>query len=158
VAIIWLLLSHGADALRSFLKCVDRAVVSSSRDDVDDVDDDPYDDDDDNPMIVFDHLEHTVLHHAIESGNFIDCLLETLGHDIEHRDARGRKILHAACRSPFGPYADVSTKGGERFAPQTNGKSILQAVLDLGADVTAVNYQGKMHCISLQIIRRVDQS
>ncbi|KAK5989438.1 Ankyrin-3-like protein [Cladobotryum mycophilum] len=79
--------------------------------------------------------ECTVLHELLIGGKMVDEFLYLPGLDANHRDAKGRTLLHAACRSSARSFKK-NTDQGERV-------TIFQRLLSLGAEVKARDNFGR---------------
>ena len=86
--------------------------------------------------------ECTIFHDLVMNCVMIDQFLNIPGLDVDHRDAQGRTLLHAACRGYCGldyvldSQYSSGTKKDERV-------TILQHLLSLGADIRARDNLGR---------------
>ncbi|VUC29092.1 unnamed protein product [Clonostachys rosea] len=94
-------------------------------------------------------IEATLLHDILEEGALTEPVLRMPNLDLERRDAMGRTLLLAACRSRIGPdtsmdainpkYRQHGAKPAELF---TKKPSIVKFLVDKGACVTATDNNG----------------
>lgn len=82
------------------------------------------------------HEECTILHELLIKSVMVDQFLDVPGLDVNHRDAHGRTVLHAACRGfkgldyILGSQHNTGTK-------EDDSVTMLQKLLSLGADIRA---------------------
>ncbi|VUC27045.1 unnamed protein product [Clonostachys rosea] len=81
--------------------------------------------------------EATVLHELLSSNSSPEPYLRIPQLDVDHRDAQGRTLLHAVCRSSNGPdYVVGSYQQGGQVSEKT---TVFQQLLSLGAQIEAVD-------------------
>lgn len=89
--------------------------------------------------------ESTLLHEVLEYGGIIEPLLECSDLDLEHRDAKGRALLLAACSSSLDPdhsiddvyIRDNSIRADEKVKRASGKPTSVELLLQRGACDTA---------------------
>ncbi|KAJ6001531.1 hypothetical protein N7522_006758 [Penicillium canescens] len=123
------LLNHGADLYAYFSK--DVRVLKEGYDEHSNMDESEE-------LDVWEPQTTTVIHEFLRTG-----LIEPLFHlpflDLELRDSSGETLLLAACRSYETLNAEIYCAQGQ----ETVTKTVLQELIDRGADVTARDNYGK---------------
>lgn len=88
------------------------------------------------------HEECTILHELFMKCVMADQFLDVPGLDVNHRDAHGRTVLHAACRG----YGGLDYILGSHYSTGTNKDdpvTMLQKLISLGADIRARDNLGR---------------
>ncbi|CAG9956912.1 unnamed protein product [Clonostachys rosea f. rosea IK726] len=95
--------------------------------------------------------EFTVLHDILEHAGLVEPILQLPDLDVNYKDAQGRTLLLAACRSIIGPDSaiddfDTAFQGrynGPEFEKKTEKPSFAQFLVDKGAIVTVQDKDNK---------------
>lgn len=134
--LVRVLLDHGADLLAKFLmeETQERGLMEWNATPVAD-----------SPSIEVPegYQECTIIHELLLQGKLVDDFLRLPGLDVNHRDAKGRSLLHAACGCIYGPDYVLDLDEGVQFEGASKGHSIFQRLLDLGADIEARDNHGR---------------
>jgi len=96
----------------------------------------------------------SVLHALFEDGAYVKPILEhpSLDISLEHRDPQGRTLLHSVCRNSVGADAIIDAmfqevdrpyRHAQLVAPVISDSSLFHNLRKRGADVTAVDNNGK---------------
>ena len=86
-------------------------------------------------------VEKTILHELILGDNAVDIFLDTIPNlDVDHRNAEGQSLLHAACAT--GP-DDVHRTPKHESVDEVSEVSIAQRLLGMGADLRARDLYGR---------------
>lgn len=130
IRIMQVLLDHGADPMAKFLREEDATSVSGG----------------DTPTINVPkgYEEHTVLHDLLWHKAPVDNILDLPGLDVNHRDAKGRTLLHVASRGS--PDRLIGSWGNEkeRNEPENSeGVTLFERLMFLGADLEARDNFGR---------------
>ena len=148
VPIIEILLQNGADPFAKF-----KTLLKLSDDEGDEIDETLS-------------KECTLLHEVLEYGGVVEPLLEWSDLDLEHRDAKGRTLLLAACRSRLDPdirIDDVYIRNGNSWRRDTAAKVKVQSdkptpvelLLQRGACVTARD-NGRRNALHSLLATRIE--
>ncbi|KAJ6098187.1 hypothetical protein N7499_002561 [Penicillium canescens] len=124
------LLNHGADLYAYFSK--DVRVLKEGYDEHSNMDESEE-------LDVWEPQTTTVIHEFLRTGLLIEPLFHLPFLDLELRDSSGETLLLAACRS----YETVNTEIYCAQGQETVTKTVLQELIDRGADVTARDNYGK---------------
>ncbi|KAH8657871.1 ankyrin repeat-containing domain protein [Xylariales sp. PMI_506] len=102
------------------------------------------------------YQEFTILHQLLIRGQLVDPILLRDDLDVNHRDAAGRTLLHAACLSAKGPdrmliaAREVKREGKSAakavtclLAQEKQSMTIFERLVSLGADLTARDNFGR---------------
>lgn len=87
-----------------------------------------------------------VIHAILQDGGTVKPMLDfpKLLLDLEHRDPQGRTLVLPACRSAIGADASVDASLGDvPFGLSQEPPTILEALINRGANLLAVDSQGK---------------
>ncbi|KAI8711761.1 NACHT domain-containing protein [Fusarium sp. LHS14.1] len=87
------------------------------------------------------YVEVTVLHYILRNGLLVGPMLNAPGLDANCRDSKGRTLLHAACEGREG--ADYGVVSCQEDEYGTDGTTIFQKLLSLGADMEALDDFGR---------------
>ncbi|KAH6884532.1 putative ankyrin repeat protein, partial [Thelonectria olida] len=79
--------------------------------------------------------ECTILHELVSEGALVDDFLRLPGLDVNHRDAKGRTLLHVACRRSTGPDYILGSHKDDKGENETT--TLFQQLLSLGAELEA---------------------
>lgn len=130
--IVEVLLDHGADPFAKFLSrintCWEAPSVCDTTKDIPSLE------------VPEAHRECTILHELLLAGSLVDPFLSLPGLDVNHRDAKGRTLLLAACQSSHGPDAVLDSNKTE--AGWEGHNTIFQRLVSLGADLRALDNSG----------------
>ncbi|KAH7127344.1 putative ankyrin repeat protein [Dactylonectria macrodidyma] len=133
VQIVQVLLDQGADPFARFLSRINEQWEASSISDTAK----------DTPSLEVPeaHRECTILHELLLAGSLVDPFLSLPGLDVNHRDAKGRTLLLAACEGSQGP--DVELSSHEKEADRDGHVTMFQRLISLGAELTARDNSGR---------------
>ena len=94
--------------------------------------------------------EQTLLHALLEEGGLVAPILELGDLELEHRDARGRTLLLATCRSRLGPDSSIDAVGFRARYKEysvedlyTAKPSLVEFFLEKGCCVTVQDNDGQ---------------
>ncbi|KAF4979184.1 hypothetical protein FZEAL_4557 [Fusarium zealandicum] len=85
--------------------------------------------------------ECTVLHVLLLQGKLVDNFLGLSSLDVNHRDAQGRTLLHAACQSGNGP--DCVLGSHKKISDEIERVTVFQRLVFLGAELSAKDNFGR---------------
>ena len=130
IRIMQVLLDHGADPMAKFLREEDAKTISGT----------------DTPTINVPegYEEHTVLHDLLWHKARVDNILGLPGLDVNHRDAKGRTLLHVASRGS--PDRLIGSWGNEKERNEKEkgeGVTLFERLMSLGADLEARDNFGR---------------
>ncbi|EXK24272.1 hypothetical protein FOMG_18991 [Fusarium oxysporum f. sp. melonis 26406] len=131
--IVQVLLDQGGDPFDKFLSRINEQWEASSVSDTAK----------DTPSIEVPeaHRECTILHELLLAGSLVDPFLSLPGLDVNHRDAKGRTLLLAACEGLQGP--DVELGSHEKEADRDGHVTMFQRLISLGAELRARDNSGR---------------
>lgn len=129
VKMVQILLNHGADPFATFLQEEDdnSQQISTTTNDQSTTAD--------LVSVPEGYVQHTILHTLLLDGRAIDPFLDLPSLDVNHRDVKGRTLLHAACDNHTGP--DYIVGSYEKNADAGSGFTLFQKLLSLGASLEA---------------------
>ncbi|KAF7557229.1 hypothetical protein G7Z17_g762 [Cylindrodendrum hubeiense] len=143
VSPVQVLLDHGADPFAKFLREDGQLASASGKTNVAA----------DTPSIKVPqgYEECTVLHALMLDGrrvDSVDTFLRFPGLDVNHRDAKGRTLLHAACENSRGP--DAFIRPDKDIAGQSENVTVFQCLVSLGAELDARDNFSRnvLHCMT----------
>jgi ankyrin repeat protein len=87
------------------------------------------------------HRECTILHELLLAGALADPLLSVPGLEVNHRDAKGRTLLIAACEGLHGP--DVVLGSHKKETGRDEHATKFQRLISLGAELGARDNSGR---------------
>ncbi|KAH7312628.1 ankyrin repeat-containing domain protein [Stachybotrys elegans] len=134
-AMVRLLLKHGADPLA---KCLVQYRSASAVDM-----DSAFSESEDKGEVP-------LVHFLAVKGGHLDCILDHIASDINHRDSLGRTLLHAVCDSQYGPDRIVEYGSGD----ERHRTTVFQRLLMLGADIRACDNRGRNVVHYMAMIQR----
>ncbi|KAH7148266.1 ankyrin repeat-containing domain protein [Dactylonectria macrodidyma] len=88
-----------------------------------------------------DDKEYTTLHELMLTGRMIDQFLDIPKLDVNHRDAKGRTLLHAACHGYHS--LDHFIGSHKKQADENDPVTVFQRLVSLGAEVEARDNFGR---------------
>ncbi|TFB00283.1 Putative ankyrin repeat protein [Trichoderma ghanense] len=146
------LLRHGADPFAKFLKrgkeAVDASNPSAAHMQTPSID------------VPMGYKECTLLHEVLFAGVLADVFFELPDLDVNHRDAKGRTLLHMICENRGGPDSGgpdhiigsyTKSYGGDPKEPV----AVFERLLSLGADLEATDLFGR-NVLHYMLVGEVD--
>ncbi|KAL6872832.1 ankyrin repeat-containing domain protein [Trichoderma novae-zelandiae] len=148
VEVVRLLLQHGADPFAKFLKREEGAadVASSSETQTPTID------------VPRGYEEYTLLHEVLYAGMVADIFLELPNLDVNHRDAKGRTLLHMICENRGdggGPDHIIGSYAKDHGADLKEHVTAFERLLSLGADLEATDDFGR-NVLHYMLVGEVD--
>ncbi|KAI5457076.1 ankyrin repeat-containing domain protein [Mariannaea sp. PMI_226] len=132
--LVQLFLHHGADLFAKFL-CID------------DTSNGPLVEDTPTIEVPKGYKESTLLHEVFRGSKLVDPFLCLPELDVNHRDAKGCTLLHAACQGSGIPDHIINSHRANTSG--TEGISVFNRLISFGADLEALDNFGHniLHCM-----------
>lgn len=101
------------------------------------------------------HKECTLLHEVLFAGKLADAFFQLPNLDVNHRDAKGRTLLHMVCENRSGPDHIIGSHVKDSSRVLKESVHTFQRLLSLGANLKAQDYFGR-NVVHYMLLGEVD--